>query len=193
MGDGTDEDCPRALVVDDEREVADAYALRLRGLCEVETAYGGEEALRAVEDRELDVVLLDRHMPGLSGDEVLDRFDEGDFDGRVIMVTAIDPDFGVLDMPFDDYLCKPVDREDVQAAVTHQCTVLGYEVLGDYFAVESKRRVIEAELSAEERESHDEFQATKARADRLERRARRLLGDEADALDEFEAIGREGE
>ena len=196
MGDGTDEadeDRPRALVVDDEREVADAYALRLRGLCEVETAYGGEEALRAVEDHEFDVVLLDRHMPGLSGDEVLDRLDEGDFDGRVIMVTAIDPGFDVLDMPFDDYLCKPVDREDVRAAVTHQCTVLGYEVLGDYFGVESKRRVVEAELSAEERASHEEFGDLQANAERLERRARRLLGDAADALDDFEAIGRESE
>lgn len=196
MGDGTDEadaDRPRALVVDDEREVADAYALRLRGLCEVETAYGGEQAVRDVSDQEFDVVLLDRHMPGLSGDEVLDRLDDGDFDGRVIMVTAIDPDFDVLDMPFDDYLCKPVDREDVRTVVTHQCTVLGYEILGEYFSLESKRRVIEAELSAQERESHEEFQAATARAERLERRARRLLGDAADALDEFEAIERASE
>jgi DNA-binding response OmpR family regulator len=192
MGDGTAEPLPRALVVDDEREVADAYALRLRGHCEVETAYGGEEALAIVEERETDVVLLDRHMPrGLSGDEVLARLDERDFPGRVIMVTAIDPGFDVLDMPFDDYLCKPVDREDVRAAVTHQCTILGYETLGEYFSAESKRRVIAAELPADERESHEPFQAISDRVERLERRARRLLSDTPAILEAFDDIERE--
>jgi CheY-like chemotaxis protein len=42
---------PEVLIVDDERDVADAYALRLDGLCSVETVYDGETALRAVEER----------------------------------------------------------------------------------------------------------------------------------------------
>jgi len=191
MDQDDDGELPRALVVDDEREVADAYALRLRGLCDVETAYDGEAALDAVADRRTDVVLLDRHMPGLSGDDVLSRLDDADFAGRVVMVTAIDPGFDVLDMPFDDYLCKPVEREDVRAAVSHQCTVLGYETLGEFFGAESTRRVIAAELPADERESHDAYQNVVARANRLERRARRLLGDAPDVLEAFDEIDRE--
>jgi DNA-binding response OmpR family regulator len=185
------DELPRALVVDDEREVADAYALRLRGLCDVETAYDGEGALAAVRDREIDVVLLDRHMPGMSGDDVLDELEAMDFDGRVIMITAIDPTFDILDMPFDDYLCKPVDREDVRAAVTQQCTILGYATLGTYFSVESKRQVIATELPADERDSHEEYQRQHARSQRLERRARRLLGDAAELLDAFDDVTRE--
>jgi len=184
---------PRALVVDDEQEVADAYALRLRGLCRVETAYSGDSALQSIRGEQFDVVLLDRHMPGLSGDDVLERLDERGFAGRVIMVTAIDPGFDILDMPFDDYLCKPIEREDIRAAVTHQCTVLGYEVLGEYFSVESKRRVIEAELPADERDAHDDYQRTVVRAARLEERARRLLGDSLDVVRDFEDIGREND
>lgn len=184
-------DHPRALVVDDEREVADAYALRLRNLCEVGTAYDGEAALETVRENEIDVVLLDRHMPGLSGDDVLDELDAMDFAGRVIMVTAIDPTFEVLDMPFDDYLCKPVDREDVQAAVTQQCTILGYETLGEYFSLEAKQQVIAAELPIDERESHDAYQRAKNRSLRLRRRARRLLEDGAELLDSFDEIARE--
>ncbi|WP_229770534.1 hypothetical protein [Halorhabdus sp. CBA1104] len=42
----------RVLVVDDEREVADAYALRSRGFCDVETAYSGPEALSVLGDEE---------------------------------------------------------------------------------------------------------------------------------------------
>lgn len=103
----------RTLVVDDEQEVADAYALRLRDYCDIETAYSGEAALSIITDSSIDVVLLDRHMPGLSGDDVLSALVERDYDGRVVMVTAVDPGIEVLDMPFDDYLCKPVDREEV--------------------------------------------------------------------------------
>ncbi|WEL18970.1 MULTISPECIES: response regulator [unclassified Halorhabdus] len=188
---GATDELPNALVVDDEREVADAYALRLRGLCDVETAYDGETALETVRDREIDVILLDRHMPGISGDDVLEELAAMTFTGRVIMVTAIDPDFDVLDMPFDDYLCKPVDREDVRAAVTQQCTILGYATLGEYFSVEAKRQVIAAELPADQRESHEAYQRRQERSRRLERRVRRLLGEATELLDAFDDIARE--
>ena len=189
MGEST----PNALIVDDEKEVADAYALRLRGLCDVETAYDGPTALTTITQREIDVVLLDRHMPGMSGDEVLEELNDRGYDGRVIMVTAIDPGFDVLDMPFDDYLCKPIDREDVREAVRQQCTVLGYETLGEYFSVESKRRVIEAEITADERTDHEEYQEIVARARLLKDRAGRLLEESDDRLAQFDAIAREGQ
>ncbi|GAB3687268.1 response regulator [Salinarchaeum chitinilyticum] len=189
--DRSDSARPRTLVVDDEREVADAYALRLRERFEVETAYGGDAALDAVSDGEFDVVILDRHMPGTSGDDVLAALDESDFLGRVVMVTAIDPGFDILDMPFDDYLCKPVDREDLRAAVDQQCTILGHEVLGEYFGVEAKRRVIAAELPETERADHEAYGRVETRADRLRRRAQRLLGDPTELLAAFDDVGRE--
>jgi DNA-binding response OmpR family regulator len=185
-------DLPAALIVDDEKEVADAYALRLRGLCDVETAYDGDSALSTVETEEIDIVLLDRHMPGMSGDDVLDELQDRAYDGKIIMVTAIDPGFDVLGMPFDDYLCKPVDREDVRAAVEHQCEILGYELLGDFFQLESKRRVIAAEIPRDERESHEEYQEIATAATQLEHRLERLLDDVTERLDAFDAVGREG-
>jgi DNA-binding response OmpR family regulator len=180
----------RALVVDDEQEVADAYALRLRGYCAVETAYGGEAALSTVDDSPVDIVLLDRHMPGMSGDEVLSELVERGYYGRVVMVTAVDPGIEVLDMPFDDYLCKPVDREDVRAVIDQQRQILAYETLGEYFGAEAKRAVLEAELGSETRREHATYVDTAERAERLERRARRLLSDD-DILDQFAAVERE--
>jgi len=50
------------LVVDDERDVADVYALRLSDEFETRTAYSGGAALTPLDD-DVDVVLLDRHMP----------------------------------------------------------------------------------------------------------------------------------
>jgi DNA-binding response OmpR family regulator len=190
MSEGDSEYALRALVVDDEPEVADAYALRLQGFCAVETAYGGEEALSTVEESPVDVVLLDRHMPGLSGDDVLATLEEEGFDGRVVMVTAVDPGFDVLEMPFDDYLCKPVDREDVRTVVDQQRRILAYETLGEYFGAESKRAVLEAETTPERREDHEQYAAVAERAARLETRARRLLDDE-EVLDRFDRVGRE--
>lgn len=182
---------PRVLMVDDEMEVADAYVLRLRDVCDVETAYDGQTALDLVEKRDIDIVLLDRHMPEMSGDEVLSALDDRGYYGKVIMVTAIDPEFDVLEMPFNDYLCKPIEREDIRAAVDQQATILGYETLGEYFSAESKREVLSTELSPDELEEHDEYRAISQQADRLERRLQRLLENTDDLFESFGEIQRE--
>jgi CheY-like chemotaxis protein len=193
MGDTMRVDTPRVLMVDDEKKVADAYALRLEGVADVTVAYGGQEALEAVEEQTPpDVVLLDRHMPGLSGDEVLDRLRERDVRSRVIMVTAIDPDLGILDMPFDDYLSKPVEREDLRAAVDQQCQVLAYDLLGEYFQLESTRAVLESELPPDEAEGNDRLADVSDRRSVIEERVRSLLPDAGALLSSFSSIDREG-
>jgi len=191
MADTDTEQGPRVLVVDDEKEVADAYALRLRGECSVETAYGGREALSVVESRSVDIVLLDRHMPDISGDDVLATLTEREFTGRVVMVTAIDPEFDVLDLPFDDYLCKPISREDIRSVVDQQRRILAYETLGEYFGAKSTQTVLEAQTSPEQREDHEAFGAVRERSNRLEQRAQRLLDDDT-VLAEFARIDRDG-
>jgi DNA-binding response OmpR family regulator len=179
----------RTLVVDDEQEVADAYALRLRGYCDVETVYSGDAALSTVADTSVDIMLLDRHMPGMSGDDVLSALAERGYYGRVVMVTAVDPGIEVLDMPFDDYLCKPVGREDVRAVIDQQRRILAYETLGTYFGAEARRTVLEAELDSTQRREHERFVAVVERAERLEARARRLPTDDA-ILATFDDVNR---
>ncbi|OLZ39275.1 histidine kinase [Natrinema saccharevitans] len=182
---------PRVLMVDDEKKVADAYALRLEDVADVTVVYGGEEALAAVDDHPVpDVVLLDRHMPGLSGDEVLDRLRDRDLRTRVVMVTAIDPGLDIVDMPFDDYLSKPVEREDLRAVIDQQCQVLAYELLGEYFRLESTRAVIDAELTADEIESDERLDEIEARRAAIEERVLGLLPDAEALLAEFSGIDR---
>jgi CheY-like chemotaxis protein len=191
MSDGMRVSEPRVLMVDDEKTVADAYALRLEDVAEVTVAYSGEAALDTIGDRRVpDVVLLDRHMPGMSGDEVLERIRERELETRVIMVTAIDPDLGVLDMPFDDYLSKPVDRADVVAAVDQQCQVLAYELLGEYFRIESTRAVVTAQLPAEDLEEDGELADLEARLSVVEERIRSLLPEAEEMLSSFDGIDR---
>ncbi|WP_350355840.1 response regulator [Natronomonas marina] len=191
MSDGMRVSEPRVLMVDDEKTVADAYALRLEDVAEVTVAYSGEAALDTVDNgRVPDVVLLDRHMPAMSGDEVLGRIRERELETRVIMVTAIDPDLDVLDMPFDDYLSKPVDRADVIAAVDQQCQVLAYELLGEYFRIESTRAVVTAQLPAEDLEDDGELADIEARLSVVEERVRSLLPEAEEMLSSFDGIDR---
>jgi len=95
-----------------------------------------------------------------------------------------------LDMPFDDYLCEPVESEDVRAVVDQQRLILAYQTLGEYFSAEAKREVLEAELSSETRRGYDGDAENTERAEHPEGRARRLLDDDR-LLHQFEQIDRE--
>jgi DNA-binding response OmpR family regulator len=169
------------LVVDDEEEVADVYALRLRKEYETRTAYGGEEALEKIDD-EVDVVLLDRRMPDIAGDDVLAEIRAEGFDCKVIMLTAVDPGMDILEMDFDDYLCKPVEKSDLVSAIDQQLQVQRYdERLSEYLEVTSKLALLEAELSPQEIEDSDELQE-------LSGRAQELKAEMDETLDEFDDI-----
>jgi DNA-binding response OmpR family regulator len=178
------------LLVDDEEEVADVYALRLETEYEIRVAYGGEDALETI-DVDVDVVLLDRRMPDLSGDEVLAKIREKGYDCRVIMLTAVDPGLDILEMPFDDYLCKPVEKEDLVSAIEQQLKIQEYdEQLSEYFEVTSKLALLESELPPRELEENDQLARLRERADELEAEMSDLL-EEFDSLEEaFENIGR---
>jgi DNA-binding response OmpR family regulator len=159
------------LVVDDERDIADLYTTWLEMEYEVRTAYGGEEALNKA-DGDVDIVFLDRQMPGYSGDEVLARIRGQGLDCRVVMVTAVDPDFDIVSMEFDDYLTKPVMREDLGEAVETMTERDDYdETLQEYFALTSKKATLEAEKTPSELQDSDQYQDMVERVEKLEAEA----------------------
>jgi len=171
------------LIVDDEEDIADIYTLQLQDRYDVRTVYGGQEAIETV-DEDVDVVLLDRRMPGLSGNEVLDRIRADGYDCRVIMVTAIDPEFDIIEMPFDDYLCKPVDKETLVEAIEQQLTAKQYgETVSELFRDTSKLTVLESEMSQQELEGSEEYQRLKETTNAMRSDAESLMSE----LDDFEA------
>ncbi|MFB6206818.1 MAG: bacterio-opsin activator domain-containing protein [Haloglomus sp.] len=112
----TDSVQPVVLIVDDERDLADTYARWLDDVYDVRTAYGGDEAIETV-DEEVDVVLLDRRMPRVTGDEVLEHIRDEGLDCRVSMLTAVEPTSNLTDLGFDEYLVKPVTKTDLVEVV----------------------------------------------------------------------------
>jgi len=135
-------DRPVVVVVDDEPDLADLYTAWLGDSYDVRTAYGGEEAIERV-DGDVDVALIDRLMPERSGDEVLATVRERGHDCQVAMVTAVEPDFDIIEMGFDAYLVKPVLRDDLRETVGRLLTRGTYDAqVRELFSLASKRAAL---------------------------------------------------
>ncbi|RLM94770.1 response regulator [Halobellus sp. Atlit-38R] len=160
-------DLPLVLVVEDEPDLADLYATWLRDDYRVRVAYGGREALDELDDQ-VDVVLLDRRMPDLSGDEALEAIRDRGVECRVAMVTAVEPDFDIVKMGFDDYLVKPVSRESLKETVENLLLRNTYDDgIQELFSLSSKKAILESEKDAATLEEHEEYQKLSDRVDEL--------------------------
>ncbi|WP_436498452.1 response regulator transcription factor [Actinokineospora sp. HUAS TT18] len=111
----------RVLVVEDDREMADAVAAGLRGhLLAVDVAYDGISGVERALASDYDVVVLDRDLPGRHGDDVCADLVAAGARARVLMLTAAasarDTVDG-LDLGADDYLGKPFDLPVLVARV----------------------------------------------------------------------------
>lgn len=157
MTDGSGEGVASVLVVEDEEDLADLYSDYLRPDYDVRTAYGGEEALEMVSS-DVDVVLLDRRMPVVSGNEVLAAIEERGLHCRIALVTAVNPDFDIIDMRIDDYLVKPVTRQELLDTVDRLLRLTEYnERVQTLSAKRLKRNVLQVEKTTAERETSAEF------------------------------------
>ena len=141
---------PTVLLVDDDPQVRDVYAAFLDDDHHVHVADSGESALEAMGPH-VDLVLLDRRMLGLSGGDVLERIRDAGYAQPVAMVTAVQPDFDILDMGFDDYLVKPVRREELRDLVRTMLLRTEYDaVMREYFALVSKVEALQRQKPAGE-------------------------------------------
>lgn len=148
----------RVLVVEDEQKVADLYEIWLADEYDVRTAYSGEEVLERMADREVDVVLLDRQMPSLSGDGVAHRLDENGSDAQVVMVTALSPSPEMATLPIDDYIQKPVTSEQLRSTVETAALASTYDdEITELLALTARRETLEATVSADELETNEKF------------------------------------
>ncbi|MCG1003362.1 MULTISPECIES: HalX domain-containing protein [Halobacterium] len=146
------------LIVEDERELADLFADWLTDSYDVRTAYSAADALDEL-DEETDVVLLDRRLPERSGDDVLQTIRDRGLDCQVAMVTAVDPDFDTLELGFDAYVVKPVERDELEPLVKRLLARSLYnEEVQRYFALASRRATIETTKTDAELANDDRYQ-----------------------------------
>lgn len=162
-----DTDPVTILVVDDEQSVADAYAAMLEDDYEVRTAYSGEEALELFDER-VDIVFLDRRMPDLSGDKVLEEIRNRSGQSKVVMVSAVDPDFDILEMDFDAYLTKPVTPDHLKDTIIDLQARSNYrEEIQQLWSLETKRDIIESVKSSDELMNNEVYQELRSKISEL--------------------------
>ena len=111
----------RILVVEDDRALADGVAdgLRRKGLA-VDVALDGGEALLKTDITSYDVVVLDRDLPVVHGDDVARSLVSRPDSPRILLLTAsgsLDDRVEGLGLGADDYLSKPFAMAELEARV----------------------------------------------------------------------------
>ena len=143
------EGTPTVLIVDDEPGLVELFSAYLEGACETKTATTGREALDLVDDS-IDVALVDRRMPEMTGDEALEELRTAGYRFPVAMVSAVQPDIDIIDMPFDGYLTKPVSRDALLDLVEILVCRQEYdEQSREFFRLAAKKRSLEANPQVE--------------------------------------------
>jgi DNA-binding response OmpR family regulator len=146
------------LIVDDEENLADLFAIWLQEQFEVHVAYSGKDALQLFAEQPIDIVILDRRMPGLSGTEVLQSIRERGHAQQVIMVTAVRPTEELAAIDVDDYLFKPIDRLQLLRTVGAAELVLTYdESLTELFSLTARKATLETHLDKAELKKDDRY------------------------------------
>jgi DNA-binding response OmpR family regulator len=111
----------RVLVVEDERLLADTIAEGLRRQAiAVDVVHDGDGALERLAVNDYDVVVLDRDLPIVSGDEVCAALVDSGADARILMLTAataVTERVAGLGLGADDYLTKPFAFAELAARI----------------------------------------------------------------------------
>jgi len=194
----------RVLIVDDERFFREAIGEVLEGAGIGWRAVAtGEEALSAAEDESLGAVVLDLHLPGMDGLEVLEQLRERRPELRVLILSASSDQELVLDalrLGACDYLGKPLHDEELVLAVRRALD--GFTVAADWQRMQGALASLVdgicalsqeiAELSGDERDQRLHAGAAEAAAEVL--RARKtslmLVDDARESLHVVAAVGR---
>ena len=111
----------RVLVVEDERLLADTITAGLRNRAiAVDVAYDGDAALERLAVNDYDVIVLDRDLPVVSGDDVCRTLVESGAETRILMLTAataVKERVAGLGLGADDYLTKPFAFAELTARI----------------------------------------------------------------------------
>ena len=112
----------KAIIIDDEKRARVSLSLLLQEYCPQVTIVAEcenlPEGVKAIRKHQPDIVLLDIEMPGHSGLELLDFFDENEVNFSIIFTTAYN-EYALKAFKFSavDYLLKPIIPEELAEAV----------------------------------------------------------------------------
>ena len=112
----------KAVLIDDEQKLIQVLKIKLKQTCPeleiIAEANNAQEGYEIISEKKPDIVFLDIGMPGESGFEMLQRFDDIDFE--IIFVTGYN-DYALKAIQFCaiGYVLKPINSEELRTAVEH--------------------------------------------------------------------------
>jgi len=111
----------KILLVDDEKDTIDKYVKHLkRKYTNVYSSYDGLDAYKIYKEKSPDVMILDLHLPKLSGIDLLRRIRKTDNDTEVIICSAFSEDCFLQkakELGVVKYFIKPFSREELNSAL----------------------------------------------------------------------------
>lgn len=109
----------KILIVEDDADISNMLRELLSPHYSISQAFSGTEAVMCAEREEFDLILLDLMLPGLTGEEVLERV-RAQGNVPVIAVSAKDDKYtkvGLLKSGVDDFIGKPFDNDELMARI----------------------------------------------------------------------------
>ncbi len=166
------------LVVEDEDPLRELYRnwLQARDV-DVYTAADGEKAVEQWSD-ELDGVLLDRRLPEMYGDDVLEKVRGQGYHTPVAMVTAVNPDLDAIEMDFDEYMTKPITEDKLIETIEVLVELSDVRTtVRDFVKAGVTLHRLENEQPDEVLQTHAEYQQLKSQYDRLRKEVESISDD----------------
>lgn len=159
---------PTVLIVEDETDLLNLYATWLRSTYSIKIASSGKEALEVL-DNHIDAILLDRRMPDMTGDQTLQTVREQGYTCPVAMVTAVDPDFDIIELGCDEYVTKPVAEDELQETVDRLLRWATYNSqLREYYSLVSQKAILETEKPSSALDASEKYTVLVERIEDLE-------------------------
>jgi CheY-like chemotaxis protein len=151
------------LVAEDNADCRYLYSIWLGEEYAVRLAPDGTTALERL-DSAVDILFLDRDMPGPTGTEVAREVAASPYDPYVVMVSSMDPDFDIAEMPIDQYVQKPFERGKLRSVIEQCRTQEEYRsALDDFFSLTAKLAAIEAKTPESVLAESDEYERLRER------------------------------
>lgn len=113
----------KILIVDDEKEIADLLEVYLKNDgYEVYKFYDGMEALKCIEETDLDLAILDVMLPGVDGFHICQKIREKFFYPVIMLTAKVEDSDKIMGLTIgaDDYVTKPFNPLEVVARVKTQ-------------------------------------------------------------------------
>lgn len=163
-------DSSTAIVVEDDDGLRQLYRLYLEDQYAVRAVGSGDAALDCATAVGPDIVLLDRDLPDMSGDEIARELRAAGVEAPISMVTGTPPDSTVAELPIQDYVRKPLDGDDFDALLgrlrAHREAPPAISAL---FAMLTRRARLESALDADELTDSDSFRKLNRRIEARQR------------------------